>query len=271
MQAAEAMANAGSASQGSQGSGAQSKRAKSGAQGGVVARRGDEKGEKDEGREAKRKYKKAALAVEDEGAPADEHEDKESMKIGQLIAPLSKLALRNAQDVRAMTACLWDTYMLKTSSEVVKAAVAEGAKYAAAVEAKGKQHGLGQPHPYVFAAVAEQMLVHRDSATFGVTLGRYLQCVLSERSILEDTVVYFRVKGAYNPEKTKVWICFSALANLKLAGEEQLVGPTLMAKVRAEFGEAMVRDWEAERMRGAPPRGELERVVGSNLRKLRMK
>ena len=184
-------------------------------------------------------------------APASTNERQVRPRVGgsskeqeQLLKAVAKLTLRNAQACRNMESTVFVTYILPKAGTYSTAGTEAGQLYAQRTRAAGKNHTLGQPSSWLWAAFMKVLATDENiSAEKRQQVKSYCDEVTDPCS-LSQTVLYCRLSKVYDQSKVRLQVA---------------VTPELQ-----EFLTELQRGLEAsggERKFGPPPRGALERHV----------
>ncbi|OLP78556.1 hypothetical protein AK812_SmicGene41259 [Symbiodinium microadriaticum] len=165
----------------------------------------------------------------------------------QLLKAVAKLTLRNAQACRNMESTVFVTYILPKAgaySTDSTAGTEAGQLYAQRARAAGKNHTLGQPSSWLWAALMKVLAMDENiSEEKRQQVKSYCDAV-SDPCSLFQTVLYCRISKVYDQSKVRLQVA---------------VTPELQ-----EFLTELQRGLEAnggERKFDPPPRGALERHV----------
>ena len=116
-----------------------------------------------------------------------------------------KATLQAQQQLRALSASLYTTWLCPAQSALAKAALAAGVAYDRETKSRGPGHALGSPHVHIWMAVADCLAMN---ATLGAEQRQFWQHLVAGFNTLgmEATgqmVKHFRVKTTYNGSKNK--------------------------------------------------------------------
>ena len=201
-----------------------------------------------------------------------------------IMITLVKAVLQTQQQSRAMASCLWVTCLVPHSWKAIKAGKDEAQQYTKAVEAKGRGHEMGPPHPHILRAFlqavveipqkkpeeadpqapAAQAMQEDTEPEWKPTLQNFIGQIDSAPSVdkVAKMVPYFRIKSAWADKSVKeedrqailTW-CFAPDMHNSAVPEH------LLAACAAAGGTEKV---------GPAPRGQLERLLeGWLLKKLK--
>ena len=199
-----------------------------------------------------------------------------------IMITLVKAVLQCQQQNRSMASCLWVTCLVPHSWKAIAAGKAEALQYTKAVEAKGRGHGMGPPHPHILraflqaavedskpkhstAAAGEQTTAQQQQeqqpmqedteAEWKPTLQQFVEKMDKEKSAdsVAKMVPYFRIKSA--------WADKSAAEEDKKAIVTWCFGPEMHnSAVPEHLLQACTAAGGTERV-GPAPRGQLERLL----------
>lgn len=178
-----------------------------------------------------------------------------------LIAPLAKLTLAMALQMRQFEAHLRDSYQLESSSDFIKMCNKAGDAYFEKVKELGKGHGLGAPYIYIAQAGMEVMALNGKSTLIQRLLLRLEQ---EGPPMAHMVFTHFQVKLMYDETKSLIKVGYQGVSNLDIGYAEK--GPMLISNVRAEINKILVA-MGAVQLLGPAPRGELERIVQAGVRR----
>jgi hypothetical protein len=178
-------------------------------------------------------------------------------KLRELMTTLIKSGLATQQQVRALTATAWTTYLVPSMHPIIPAAEAAGKAYFEAVRGQ-PQHTKGPPHIHIFAAVVQAAAEQEDGdAELKMALEEIVKVPPAE---VAELVLHFQVKKCHpngrHADKHKVTMAFSPMAPIRVLGTSP-GGPKLHEIIRAY----MVNKVKAAMMQGQPPRSQLERAL----------
>ena len=195
-----------------------------------------------------------------------------------IMITLVKAVLQTQQQSRAMASCLWVTCLVPNSWKAVTAGKEEAQQYTKAVEAKGRGHGLGPPHPHILRAFLQaavdlkktdeqqdqQAMQDTGEPEWKHTLQKFIEQIdkSSSAEAVAKSVPYFRIKSA--------WADKSAAEEDKQAIVTWCFGQEMHnSAVPEHLLQACTAAGGTERV-GPAPRGQLERLLeGWLLKKLK--
>lgn len=179
--------------------------------------------------------------------------------------------LQLAHQQRLLTASSWVTVLLPSRSSFATGAAKGGKEYADKVAEGGRGHGLGPPHPHVLMSAMDAA---KEDEELPAELRRQLSALTAalEKLTIDEVgglVTHFQAKQAYQREgeagRHKVTLAIDPLYSSALDGFETAGLSTAMA-VRALLMQTMVQ-LGGEHLKGAAPRGPLERALQRHLKK----
>ena len=162
----------------------------------------------------------------------------------QLLKAVAKLTLRNAQACRNMESTVFITYILPKAGTYSAAGTEAGQLYAQRTRAAGKNHTLGQPSSWLWAAL---MKVLADDENINAEKRQQVKSycdAVSDPSSLSQTVLYCRISKVYDQTKVRLQVAVTP--------DLQEILLELQRRLEASGG---------ERKFGPAPRGALERHV----------
>ena len=158
---------------------------------------------------------------------------------------LTKLTLKNAQELGDLRACVYETWLLKASSAEVVNMTEQGAAYATQVKKKGRGHNLGPPMAYIFAGLM-RALIGRGEGIGTRNLEQLKEGMEAyDGEEMEDALEYIkmcRVEKTYLEGTRRLTFCIRGKKDLKRA-------------VIAALGQTE----RSERKMGRPPPSFMER------------
>lgn len=163
----------------------------------------------------------------------------------QLLTAVARLTLKTAQTCRNLESAVFVTYILAKDGVYAQAASAAGQTYAQRARAAGKNHTLGQPSSWVWAALAQAAL--KDEALFEekrAMLKQHCDSV-TDPMVLSDQVLYCRLSKVYDQTKTRLQLS---------------VAPGALSDVLTVLQEGIEKSGGL-RKDGPAPRGALERQI----------
>jgi hypothetical protein len=124
----------------------------------------------------------------------------------QLLTAVARLTLKNAQVCRNLESAVFVTYILAKEGAYAQAASAAGQTYAQRARAAGKNHTLGQPSSWVWAALTQAAL--KDEALSEEKRAMVKQDCdsVTDPAVLSDQVLYCRVSKVYDQTKVRLQI-----------------------------------------------------------------
>ncbi|CAE8613651.1 unnamed protein product [Polarella glacialis] len=128
----------------------------------------------------------------------------------QLLLALGRQALTEATRGRQQEAITIDTLLLPEANPNVPVMRAAGMAYADNVKAQGKQHNLGSPHLYVWAALVKQLSQEQDlSPELTTALQQHIATTPSPAH-LQSIVRHCRLSKAWAPGTFKLQVAVAA-------------------------------------------------------------
>jgi hypothetical protein len=175
-----------------------------------------------------------------------------------IISLLVSLAVVGARTLRELTGVVFVTFLIDTSTELVKQMAREGQKYYEATVGV-QDHQLGPPHVHVWAAMIKCLRSMGTSpASALVLLEAYWQntIMLVDRLELEEEVKYCRVRKCWQRNLSRLQFSLSPMARTIAPG---------MTMTLEQAVNMCIKEAGGTRKRGAPPRSALEREADSLL------
>jgi hypothetical protein len=219
-----------------------------------------------------REKDKDALAVKDGDG------DEAGGVAGQTAILLLKSSLQSQQLLRQAFAALLDTWLCPAQAAVCVSALAAGGDYDKKVKEAGAGHGLGSPHTHIFIAVvaalgAEDKLKQPDR-DFWKLVHKALTVKPQDYTAL--AFPHFRIKltrgkGGGKGMEVESDVCKISMAIDPLHPHEiegiNHTSTELACTIKKQFDAAIVT-LGGERKAGQAPRGQLERLMETRLRRL---
>eukprot|EP00435_Cladocopium_sp_Y103_P038851 s2573_g10.t1 len=162
----------------------------------------------------------------------------------QLLTAVARLTLKTAQASRNLESAAFVTYILPKDSAYAQAATVAGQTYAQRARAAGKNHTLGQPSPWVWAAFAQAAMKDDALAEDKRALVKQHCDGASDPAELCNLVLHCRLSKVDDQSKVRLQIA---------------VAPPL-SDVLSILQEG-VQNQNGERKHGPAPRGALERQI----------
>ena len=195
----------------------------------------------------------------------------------QALVILCKVGLQTQQQLRQVQAALFVTWLCPNASSLVAAATRAGVNYDAAVKAKGPGHKLGSPHTHVWAGVVDALAKDELLAGQRDFWKKIAGAAALGQAYTAMAIPHFRVKPTYGGKNkdmevdddkklSKITIMIDPLHAHAVEGLE-VRGVELAVKLRDALSEA-IRLLGGDRKHGQAPRGQLERLLETNLKRL---
>lgn len=162
----------------------------------------------------------------------------------QLLTAVARLSLKNAQACRNMESAVFVTYILGKDTSYAQAASDAGQSYAQRTRAAGKNHTLGQPSSWVWAALTQVVLKDEHLTDDQRKLVKAHCDTAADPTALCNSVLYCRMSKVY--DQTKVRLQVAVVPEL---------GDVLMVLQEG------LDKCGADRKHGPAPRGALERQI----------
>jgi hypothetical protein len=169
-----------------------------------------------------------------------------------IISLLVSLAVVGARTLRELTGVVFVTYLIDSSTELVKQMAREGQKYYEATVGV-QDHQLGPPHVHIWAAMVKCL---RSLATTPpsamILLNAYWDntIMLVDRQELEEEVKYCRVRKCWQRSLSRLQFSLSPMARTISPGMTMTMEQAISMSIKEAGG---------TRKRGAPPRSAMER------------
>ena len=163
----------------------------------------------------------------------------------QLLTAVARLTLKNAQVCRNLESAVFVTYILAKEGAYAQAASAAGQTYAQRARAAGKNHTLGQPSSWVWAALTQAALKDEALSEEKRAMVKQHCDSVTDPAVLSDQVLYCRVSKVYDQTKVRLQIS---------------VAPGALSDVLTVLQDGMEKSGGL-RKDGPAPRGALERQI----------
>lgn len=217
----------------------------------------------------------------------------DSIELLDLLPGMLKNQLQINQHIRQLQGLSITTFLLKAESALVVEAQLAGLSYASQVKEDGPGHKWGPPHPHIFMASMEGLAkevrehaTYEHKAEFLTAVEAILQINMVQAA---DIVLYWQVKQCYQPpprgadkttNKAEEDLDAAEVDN-KQARLSFAINPMMTTTVPGLAGEGPILAWKIKTLlmnaligiggnlkQGPPPRGELERLMQTLLKKV---
>lgn len=210
-----------------------------------------------------------ALDAASDAAMSQAQELPSDMK--DMIELMARATLQNMSINRQLVASCWTTFLVPQSSALAQAAAAAGRRYNAAVQAGGRDHRFGPPHPHIALAVLEAGGELEVVGPEHRNLLRVTSRVFSEspQSMVAQAFPYFVATECYFKEgmegEPMTRLQFSIDPLYSFAEASLPMKGIVMATALKEALAAAMLATKGVRKEGSAPRGNVERQLSRQL------
>ena len=198
----------------------------------------------------------------------------EKIDMGKVVITMQKQILNNTQTLRMLIAGCMTTVLVPPSEESFRDGVATGPEYDRKVKAAGTNHNLGPPFAAVFLNMFEKLVEKHKGALSvedrGFAEKLVKQMVADGHSFTTELVTVCICKETFEtkdrPKQGRITIAYDVLSLAEVTYADER-GPMLAYRLR-RVTTKMLEHAGGTRLKGPPPRAQLERVLQLQLGKL---
>ena len=178
-----------------------------------------------------------AVAKTSQGVPASSK---------ALYTLMMKMLLSLAQSRRNIEGVLFDVLIVPQDLPEVLKMTEQGSLYNQEVQKRGKGHGLGAPHLWIFGALLESLLLRKES--IGAHNFAELQKFKQKLTTLEyaqkmDIIKFTKVDKCYDQGKRRITLCIAEARPELLSALQQIGAELKSGRAPASHMERELQEW----------------------------